>query len=439
MKTNILNILAAAALIGGATSCSETWSPKVEEEGSVEFASFAIDATDADKIQTEVNSTVGRASIDLSGFMVTVVDLKGEAADRNYTYGDMPEVLTLPVGSYRLDVKSHEVQKAEWERPLYAGSKEFTIENAKITNIGVVKCAFASLKVSVIFSKELQAVCPDAKMTVLANDEGTLVFTPSETRSGYFEVVPGSTTLIAKFEGTIGGSYTEEYTPFTDIAAGQHHIITYKTKNTPGIPDETGKVDPSTGITIDTSIVKEDIDGNVTVEEDPIQGELPWGPEDPVGGEDPTPPTPPVGDDKAAKFEPSEESVNLKLAPAENVARADFGPAVVNISCPKGFAHLQVNISTDNEGFESAVGAMLPLSFDLAYLDDELAAQLGPNTGLGFPVNEQVRGATEAKFDITMFVGLLANFAGKHTFTIQVTDMENQAETTSLIFTATGE
>lgn len=182
MKTKIFNILAATAVMGFAASCSEHWSPNVSEEGSVEFASFAIDATDADKVQTEVNSTVGRASIDLSGFMVSVVDLKGASADRNYTYGTMPEVLTLPVGQYRLDVKSHEVQKAEWERPLYAGSKEFTIENGKITNIGVVKCEFKSLKVSVIFSKELQEVCPDAKMTVLANDEGTLVFTPAETR-----------------------------------------------------------------------------------------------------------------------------------------------------------------------------------------------------------------------------------------------------------------
>ncbi len=443
MKTNILNILAAVALTGGAVSCSETWSPRVEEEGTVEFASFAIDASDADKVQKEVTSTVGRASIDLNPFIVTVVDLKGGASDRTYTYGNMPEVLTLPVGNYRLDVKSHEVQKAEWEHPLYTGSKEFAIENGKITNIGVVSCAFASLKVSVIFGEDLVRVCPDAKMTVLVNDEGTLDFTPAETRSGYFEVIPGSTTLIAHFEGTVDGVKTVQDTPFTDVEAGQHRIITYKTKNNPEIPEQSGTIDPTTGIQFDTDVVEEDIAGNVNVGEDPITGtDRPWGseePENPGPGpdnpDDPTPVTP------AATFTPSAESTNLKMGPTVNTAIADFGPAVVNIHCEKGFKSLVVNIESTNEAFKAAAGSMLPLTFDLANLSDEDAAKLGSGTpdapGLGFPVNDEVRGANDARFDITMFVGLLVNFEGTHTFTITVTDIDNKAETGSLIFKAT--
>lgn len=435
MKTYKISILAGLVLgMGALSSCSDDWNPGLEDAtGSVALSSLAPDLSDAQKLMT---STSSRASVDLKDFKVNVTDLSGDGGVRSYTYSTMPEVLTLPVGNYRLDIESHEVQKAEWERPYYKGSKEFKVEAGKITNIGVVECSFASIRVSVIFSDELRKIMgDDVKVTILVNDEGTLDFTPDETRSAYFAYVNNSTTLAAHFEGTVDGNPAFDHLVFTDLEPGQHRKIIYQTKKGPGIPDQEGNIKPG-GINVDSDVIVEDIDGNIVVGEENIEGKRPWGEEDPVGPgpEEPGPGPEEPGDDKAATFTPTTD--NLKLAPAENdVANFPAGTeAIVNIDCPKGFAHLVVKIETSNAGFESAVSDMLPLSFDLADLDADLAASLGKPDGLGFPVNGEVVGATSAVFDITQFVPLLASFQGTHKFIITVTDSEGKAETTGLIF-----
>ncbi|MDE6526250.1 MAG: DUF4493 domain-containing protein, partial [Muribaculaceae bacterium] len=117
MKTSIYSILAAGALLFGAASCSDGWGPNAGtdgDKGTIDFGAFSISAPDADKTETVVNSTASRASLDLSGFIISVVDINGveEKTVQSYTYADMPEILTLPVGKYRIDVESHKVQKA---------------------------------------------------------------------------------------------------------------------------------------------------------------------------------------------------------------------------------------------------------------------------------------------------------------------------------------
>lgn len=138
-----------------------------------------------------------------------------------------------------MKVESHKVQKAEWSKPYYLGSKDFKVEKSKITTVGVVTAAFSSLKVTVKFDDNLKRVLgDDVKVTVIANDNGSLDFTADETRSGYFEVLENSNSMVAHFEGTVNGVYFEEDTPFTDVVPGQHRIITYKAKGNPDIPGQ---------------------------------------------------------------------------------------------------------------------------------------------------------------------------------------------------------
>lgn len=432
MKTNIFTLAAVAALLAGTASCSDDWTPNVQDEGAVELTSLAIDAVDIDKTLQEVNTTVSRAQVDLNDYIVTITDISGKTAPQSFTYGKKPEVLTLPVGDYRLDIISHQVQKAEWGRPLFSGSKEFKIEKSKIANIGVVTCTFASVKVSVVFGADLLEVLgDDAKVTILLNDEGTLEFTPATTESGFFEYVEGSMTMVAKFEGTIDGTKVEEYTPFTDIAAGQHRIVKYGVKAGPEIPEQTGQIDPGTGLELSTEVISEDVAGNVATDEDPISGvQHPWGPEEP---ENPVIPDDPVVPDDDITFTPSETSTNLKLAPEVNIASEDFGDAVVNIHADKGIAHLVVNIDSDSDNFMASLeGLEFPTTFDLAYTGAD-GETIG---GLGLPVDDEVLNQTDVKFDITSFVGLLASFPGTHTFSVTLTDNANKAKTIQLIFKA---
>lgn len=432
MKKNIIySIISAGALMIGLTSCHDD--PQIgpatsDLTGAVQLSSMSIDMSDAEKV---IHSTAGRATIDLNDFIVAITPKEDGAATRTYRFGDMPEVLTLPVGEYSIEVESHKVQKAEWDAPYYKGSKDFTITDGEITNIGTVTAKFASLKVTVIFNDDLRKVMgDDVTVTITANEEGLLTYTPAETRAGFFEVVEGSTTLIAHFEGTIDGMKTVQDTPFTDIEAGQHRIITYKTKAGPSIPEQTGTIDPNGGITLDATVETVDVAGNVTVDEDlldssdrPGQEEQPEEPEPGPGGDEPS-------EDPAATFE-AFNSPKLNLNGVNDPANFDGENVIVKIHCPKGIKNLVVNIVTDNDEFENTLGQVnMPMTFDLAYPgEDEAALQ-----SLGLATGADVIGKTEVEFNISQFVPLLAPFKGNHNFVLSVTDNDNMCETMTLKF-----
>lgn len=184
----------------------------------------------------------------------------------------MPEIVALEKGDYRIEVESHKVAKAEWEKPYFKGSQTFSITPNQITQVEAVTCRFSSIKVTITVEDDLKAqLADDATFTVIANDEGELVYGKDEKRAGYFEAVEGSNTMIVKFKGTLGNSMVEENFPFTDIEAGQYRDIVFKTKNGPQPPQPSGDVTIG-GIDIDASYTDRDIDGNVTYEEEVIGG-----------------------------------------------------------------------------------------------------------------------------------------------------------------------
>ena len=431
MKTNILSILAAGAVMLGAVSCDDKWTPPTTEEGSVDLTSLSVNMSDAEKVSSAV---VSRATVDLSDYIVTVTDRTGAQPAKTYTYGAMPEVLTLPVGDYTLSVKSHEVQKAEWERPLYEGTKDFSITQGKISQIGVVTCAFASLKVTVDFSDDLLAVLgDDVKVTIIANDEGLIDFTPGETRAAYFAVLEGSNTMVAHFEGTVDGTYTSEDPPCTNVEAGVYQKVSYRSKQGPDIPEQTGGVNPG-GITLDTEVIAVDIDGNVQVGEDVLDPSDRPGQEESKEPVDPIDPVDPVDPEepKATECKVSEASTNLKLDEV-NTAREGFGDAIVTIKSENGIKNLIVTIDTDQLGFEAALADLfLDKPFDLAY-PGEAEANL---VALNLPVGHQVIDQTSVDFNITDFVPMLLAFPGNHNFILSVTDNQGICETMTLRFIA---
>ena len=439
MKTNIISILALGAALLGAVSCSEDWNPTTADEGSVALASLSLDTSDAEKL---VTGTGSRAGVDTKDFIVSVTNKTGEPQVRTWTYSQMPEILVLPVGEYTVEAKSHQVQKAEWDRPYYLGSKDFKIENGKITNVGEVVCSFASRKVSVIFAEDLRKVMgDDVVVTVTANNGGVLEFTPDKEGKnfGFFEVVKGSTTMVAHFEGSINGVKTSYDTPFADVEAGQHRQITYKTKNNPDIPEQSGTIDPSTGIQLDTEVIKVDVNGNVTVEEDILDPSDRPGKEDPKEPEGPDDPQPPVTEDPVTFDFPAESQINFE----GTFTPSQISNASVNIACPKGIKNLVVTIDTSSDEFKDVLaGVGLPLSFDLANPgSDELEEAIA---GLGLPcanggvnVNGDeyapVLNQTSVPFDISGFMTLLF-FEGNHNFVLTVTDNDGKSVERTLKF-----
>ncbi len=432
MKTNILHIFAAGALMLGALSCSEEWTPPTTSEGALNLESLTVGTQDIEKVATVAP---GRAEVALDDFIVLIKDGTGKT-HLECSYGSKPEIVTLPVGDYTLYVKSHEVTPAEWEKPYFAGSADFSITNGKIAMIGEVTAFFKSIRVSVAFSDELLATFgDDVRVNVKAGAEGELDFAPTETRSGYFAYIDGSTTLVAELSGTIAGTFTTDRRDYTDVEPGKHYILTYGIKAGPTPPEQTGNVDTS-GISLDLSVITENIDGNVEATEDilaPAEGDRPveeplepQNPDDPNIPEDPTTP--------AAEFAPY-NSPNLVLGQPITLTSAiaeNFGNAIVKISCPKGMAHLEVNISTTSDEFRGILESMLPLTFDLAYPGENEEAL----AGLGLAVGDEVINQTSVDFDITSFISLLVPFAGEHTFTITATDNEGGKSSDFLKFNA---
>jgi len=417
MKSKIFSILTILTASLFLASCSEKWDPKEEEtkQGQVSMMSMGVDVSTAETV-------ISRATVDLSEFKVKITDAGG-AVTNEWKYKDMPEIVTLPVGKYKVDVISHEVKKAAFDEPLYIGSKEFEIIENKISDIGVVKCVFSNIKVSIKFTKALMdAASDDVKVTVVANDEGTLDFGINETRSGYFEAVEGSTTLVATLSGTINGTMQNNRVVLDDVQAGQHRIINYDFKGT-DIPDpeESGTINPGDGIGIDISYTTINLNNPIDYDEPVIGGQRP-GEETPVGPVDPTPPT-----EDPIKY----TSATIDFDNANPVV--DGTEYVVNIHSDNGIAHLMVTIDSPYLTEEFMNSIKMTTNFDLAYPGEYDAAL----KGFKFPTGNDVIGKNDVDFILTELIPLLklGGTGLTHKFVLQTTDSKGIAYTKTLTFT----
>lgn len=421
MKTKIFNIIAAGCLVLATASCDGNWTPPSAGEGTLSLASMEVRNDDAVKL---IKNDQSRAAVNINDYKVYISKKGEETPLYTYKYSEIPEILTLNVGEYTVDVKSHDVQKAEWERPYFLGSKDIKIESGKITDAGEIVCKFSSIKVTIDYTQELRSMLSEATVNVLVNDEGELDYVLGENKAGYFEALEGSSTIIVTFNGVVNGTPLTSSLNITDAEAGQHRIITFSVKNIPDVPEQTGTIDPTTGISIDASMITEDIDGNQTVQEDLISGiKRPWDP-----GEDPGPVTPPVGDE-AITFTVS-EGLNLD---GPNPTTLDA--YVIHIHSENGIENMQVDIMSDSQDFIESAGTMMPLSFDMAHLPDDLYETL-KDPEIGLEGNEAVLHKNDVDFNITKLVPLLGAFPGTHKFQIAVTDTEGNKNSMTLIISA---
>lgn len=427
MKTKIY--IAALATALALTACDSDWTPAIDggRSGKLDPASLGVEVDDTEILLTKA------ADYNIGDFKVKIYP-KGETAPvREWTYAKTPEIFSLPVGDYRVDVVSHEVQKAAWAAPLYMGSAEFSIADSKITDIGTVTCTFRSIKVSVRFTDELRAVLgDDVKVTVVCNDDGRLDYTPAETRSGYFEAVEGSSTLAARFTGTVKGNAEDIHRVYTDAKAGQHRIITFGLRDSQQQPDpETGLIDPSQGINVSVDVTDEDVNGSVDAGEDNLGGDDRPGDED---FKDPDNPDNPDNPDKPGDDSKVDFNCDLDLSQEYDALDADAASkAIIDIVSKYPITNLVVKIISSNDDFNSTLEGDFGLgtTFDLA---NPTASQAAGLTALKIPINDEVKGKTNVHFDVSGFIALLGSFPGTHHFNVTVTDDKGKEFSTTLKF-----
>lgn len=388
MKNKILSLLTLSGAMLLVASCNESPDYPVNKTGQLSLGSLGVEVENVEKVVGDHS----RATYDLNPFIVTVYNDKDVQVEQ-WTYGEMPEIFSLPVGHYRVDVKSHEVAKAEWDRPYFAGSQEFDIVSNQITEVSKVVCRFSSLKVTVEFGEKLrQAMGDDVQVRVVANDAGELVFTPDETRAGYFEVLDGSMTLAATFTGTVLGNQEYINRVYTDVEPGQYRKIMFELKNNVVEPEEeTGYIDPNGGINVDMNVTNEDIAGSTgSLEEDPID-----------------PGTRPGG-------EVFSEKVTMTY---------DENSSVLSVAAPEGLGSLTLGVTTDNT----------QLASDLAAVNGANLANPGSAAsalaGYGLPAESAVSGATAVDLNLSQLLAKCAEYEGTHALIFSGVDTKGESST----------
>lgn len=376
------------------------------EEGQVSLKKMLIDIN--------ADEQIVRSTANVNNFLVSIK--KGNVIVNEYVYSEMPEVITLLVGDYTVDVISHIQKDAAWEEPYFVGSQNFTVMANKITELSTVVCKLSNVRVTVKFDSKLMAVMgDDCKVNVKVGQSGVLDFVKTETRSGYFKYDAGSTTLVATLTGTIDGNYEENFKSYVDVAPGKHYIITYTLKSPGGnVPDVEGQITFS-GVNVDSTVTDIEVSTDVEDKEETLPDDERPKEEDPEEPEDPNDPITPPAEG------PTVEAVAPITFDAPNVVDAS-SEVVINVQSnhPDGITEFKVKI--DSPAISELLMAQLGTS-ELDFINPESASVAEFINVLNL-VDGPVAGRTDnIEIKITGFMGMLTGLgSGTHNFVITVGD-----------------
>ena len=393
MKRNLIFAFVLLASLMFAACHSEKMDFDLSQTGQVNLAPLKDSEPPKLTFNTEPLVSISRAASDLEDYVIGIYTAD-DALVQEWTYSEMPEVYTLNVGTYKIKAHSPATEGAAFDTPYCEGeSGTFAITQDNIVDAGQVNCTLKNVKVTIKYDEKLAALLgDDVKVSVKVGSE-SLEFAKDETRSGFFHGQATNNAVDVVLTGEVEGENVTITRSYPDIVIGTELIVTYT------LVEASTSVDPGTGgivsvgrLALNAACEKVSIGGMIVPDEDEI---LDFGNPSVVG----------------QGFNIDETVTDLTQ------------PVVVLLNAPDGLAHVYVQIETTSGSFAAAVEEILSLSFDLAYPGD-LAKNL---EGLGLPVGEAVIGQQQVVFDVTQFVGLLANeaFAGVHTFNISVVDVND--------------
>lgn len=367
-----------------------------------------------------------RAGVDVSNFLLTIKNSQGEQVEQ-YTYSEMPEIISLPVGTYTVVASSAEAATNGFDVPFYTGSTEqFTIKENELTEVSALTCRLANVMISVEYDEELRKLMGEDVVTTVKIGDNSLDIPSSETRKAYLIAPASAGSMDITLKGTIDGESVTEVKRVENVQAGQYNIIKYVLSPVDDGNNSVGG-NLNIAINIDSSMTSSDETVGVNPGEEPGIDDFPTD-----GGEEPG-----DGDGDGEGGITSDISITGKdlggspfdIDQTQTITGATT--LIVGIEVPAGIQNLKVTISSDNEEFR-AIGEGLG-EFDLAHSDsmNEDAQAMLPI--LGLPIDDAVLNQTNLDFNISKFTSMLAGFKGTHTFKITVTDNQGKTESKSLV------
>ena len=350
---------------------------------------------------------------DVDGFIVEILDAD-DAQVLKKTYAELKQQLAepmeLPVGAYRMEVRSEEsTPDVAWEHPVYGATSSFTISKAQTTQLEEVVCTLQNIKVTVDYSSELAGMLADTSKATISLGQTSQEFLKTETCAAYFKSLDIENTLDFNFDGVFAGTDipAQFSKQITGVKAGQWRkisvVINYADKGTLLFQ-----------VTVDNNIIQDNsyvVDGtdNLLEEllEDPSAPALAW-----------------PGHDMSKPF-------TLTDAMFDDNGNC-IEPFVFDLASPNGIESLRVNIaSTSNQFMASMAAIQLPETFDLCALDASSPAGIILK-GFGYPVGGELKGQQAKSFNIAGQIKALYEFDGTHTFSFDMTDAKGVSTAAAL-------
>lgn len=350
---------------------------------------------------------------DVDGFIVEILDADNAQVLKK-TYAELKQQLAepmkLPVGAYRMEVRSEEsTPDVAWEHPVYGATSSFTISKAQTTQLEEVVCTLQNIKVTVDYSSELAGMLADTSKATISLGQTSQEFLKTATRAAYFKSLDIENTLDFNFDGVfadtdIPAQFSKQ---ITGVKAGQWRkisvVINYADKGTLLFQ-----------VTVDNNIIQDNsfvVDGtdNLLEEllEDPSAPALAW-----------------PGHDMSKPF-------TLTDAMFDDNGNC-IEPFVFDLASPNGIESLRVNIGSTSSRFMASMAAIqLPETFDLCALDASSPAGIILK-GFGYPVGGELKGQQAKSFNIAGQIKALYEFDGTHTFSFDMTDAKGVSTAAAL-------
>lgn len=369
--------------------------------------------TDVDlDIETVYVGSRADETVDVSNFLVAIYDSKSQKVEQ-WKYSEMPEVVSLTVGTYSIEVLSAEAPSYGFDAPFYKGTATCEIKENELVDVPAITCKLANMLFSVVYDEEFQDKMGNDVVTTISVGENSLDIPYTETRKAYLIAPEGETAALnVTLKGTIDGETIDYSKRIDQVRVGVHNIIKYEFD--PVSDGSMGDGTLNVAINVDSSMNESDEVVGTNPGEEPGIDDFPTeGGEDPGegGGEQNVPSI--IGSDfNGNHFDIENDVLDIKGA----------STLKVEINAENGIAHLYVEIQSETLDV-TEVGLMN--NFDLAYPGD---LEEGLN-GLGFPTGANVIGQKHTTFDISTFTGLLVSFEGNHNFVIRVVDQNDLEET----------
>lgn len=370
------------------------------------------DTSDQTQSPQAVSSTRAEQP-DVDGFIVEILDADNAQVFKK-TYAELKQQLAepmeLPVGAYRMEVRSEEsTPDVAWEHPVYGATSSFTISKAQTTQLEEVVCTLQNIKVTVDYSSELAGMLADTSKATISLGQTSQEFLKTETRAAYFKSLDIENTLDFNFDGVfadtdIPAQFSKQ---ITGVKAGQWRkisvVINYADKGTLLFQ-----------VTVDNNIIQDNsfvVDGtdNLLEEllEDPNAPTLAW-----------------PGHDMSKPF-------TLTDAMFDDNGNC-IEPFVFDLASPNGIESLRVNIGSTSSRFMASMAAIqLPETFDLCALDASSPAGIILK-GFGYPVGGELKGQQAKSFNIAGQIKALYEFDGTHIFSFDMTDAKGVSTAAAL-------